>query len=109
MAESQDSAQTAAPVTQEQVTAALLEITADLDKAQVLQETLPAWWIDADSQTRQALQNAHEHSQHPHERAARLLARVKPLKVFCAERLKAFLAGACARSSMTNCPSSVTH
>lgn len=92
MAESQDSAQTAAPVTQEQVTAALLEITADLDKAQVLQETLPAWWIDADSQTRQALQNAHEHSQHPHEQAARLLARVKPLKVFCAERLKAFLA-----------------
>lgn len=92
MAESQDSAQTPAPVTQEDITATLLEITADLDKAQVLQEKLPAWWIDADTQTRQALQDAHEDSQHPHEQAARLLARVKSLKVFCAERLQAFLA-----------------
>ena len=32
-----------APVSQEKITAALLEITGDLDKARVLQHTLPPW------------------------------------------------------------------
>lgn len=92
MADTQDSNHVAAPQAEEAITAALLDLTGDLDKAQVLQQKLPAWWIDADPQTRQALQDAHEHSQRPHEQAARLLARVKSLRAFCAERLKVFLA-----------------
>ncbi|WP_025855027.1 NEL-type E3 ubiquitin ligase domain-containing protein [Pseudomonas sp. CHM02] len=91
MAAPQDSNQTVKPVAQADITAALLEITGDLDKAQVLQDRLPAWWLSTDAATRDALQQAHEDSQRPHEAAARLLGRVKPLKVFCAERLKTFL------------------
>ncbi|WP_338576322.1 NEL-type E3 ubiquitin ligase domain-containing protein [Pseudomonas canadensis] len=91
MTETQDSNHAVTPVSEEDVTAALLELTGDLDKAQVLQQKLPAWWKDADAATLQALQQAHEQGQRPREQAARLLGRVKPLKEFCAEKLKAFL------------------
>ncbi len=91
MAEIQDSTDAVAPVTEEDVTAALLELTADLDKALVLQQKLPAWFTQADVATHHALQQAHEQSQRPREQAARLLAQVKPLKQFCAEKLQAFL------------------
>lgn len=84
--------QAAAPVTQAQITAALLEITGDLDKARVLQHTLPPWLVSATAQTRQALEAAHASSLQPRERAASLLRRVTPLRSFCAERLNALLA-----------------
>ena len=84
--------QAAAPVTQEQITAALLEITGDLDKAKVLQHTLSPWLVSATAQTRQALEAAHASSLQPRERAASLLRRVTPLRSFCAERLNALLA-----------------
>ncbi|MCJ7959317.1 MAG: hypothetical protein MUW57_22930 [Pseudomonas sp.] len=83
--------QAAAPVSQEKITAALLEITGDLDKANVLQRTLPPWLVSAAAPTRQALEAAHASSQQPRERAASLLRRVMPLRSFCAERLKALL------------------
>ncbi|MGY2140284.1 NEL-type E3 ubiquitin ligase domain-containing protein [Pseudomonas reactans] len=91
MAESQDSNHAAAPVSEESITAALLELTGDLDKAQVLQQKLPAWFKGADAATLQALLQAQEQSLRPREQAARLLGRVKPLKQFGAEKLKAFL------------------
>ncbi len=91
MAETQDSNHAVMPVSEDDITAALLDITGDLDKAQVLQRKLPAWWKDADTTTRQALQDAHQLSQRPREQATRLLGRVKSLKHFCAEKLKAFL------------------
>lgn len=91
MAVTQDSNHAVAPVSEEDITAALLDLTGDLDKAQVLQQKLPAWWKETDAATRQALQQAHEQGQRPREQAARLLGRVKPLKQFCAEKLKAFL------------------
>ncbi len=91
MTETQDSSHAVTPVSEEDVTAALLELTGDLDIALVLQQKLPAWWKDADAATLQALQQAHEQSERPREQAARLLGRVKPLKQFCAEKLKAFL------------------
>src|SRR5471032_1812005 len=84
--------QAAAPVSQEKITAALLEITGDLDKARVLQHTLPPWLVSAAASTRQALEAAHASSQQPRERAASLLRRITPLRSFCAERLKALLA-----------------
>ncbi|WP_439864563.1 NEL-type E3 ubiquitin ligase domain-containing protein [Pseudomonas antarctica] len=93
MAQTQASHQIVTPVTHPRVTALLLDITGDLDKAQVLQNTLPAWWLNADTATRRALQQAHDDSQRPQEAAARLLANVQPLKAFCAERLTRFLSG----------------
>lgn len=92
MTESQDSPRAIAPVTPDDITAALLDITGDLDKAQVVQNKLPAWFKDADFATHHALQQAHDDSQRPREQAARLLTRIKPLKQFCAEKLKTFLA-----------------
>lgn len=91
MTDTQDSNHAVTPVSEEDITAALLELTGDLDKAQVLQQKLPAWWKDADAATLLALQEAHEQGQRPREQAARLLGRVKPLEQFCAEKLKAFL------------------
>lgn len=92
MTEPQVSTPALTPVSKEAVTAALLEITGDLDKAQVLQQTLPKWWLDAHTDTRQALETAHAQSHPVRERATRLLRRVKPLEQFCSEHLRRFLA-----------------
>ncbi|RMT85184.1 hypothetical protein ALP39_01626 [Pseudomonas marginalis pv. marginalis] len=79
------------PLTQDQLLGALLDITGDLDKAKVLQETLPAWLFKAKPDILNALEEAYRASQQPRERAARLLKRVNPLDEFCRERLEAFL------------------
>jgi len=92
MAETQDSNHSILPLTQDDMSAALLDITGDWDKAQVLQNKLPDWFKGADVATRHALLEAQEAGKRPREQAAGLLARIKPLKQFCAEKLKAFLA-----------------
>ena len=79
------------PLTQDQLLGALLEITGDLDKAMVLQATLPAWLIKAKPDVLEALADDYRESQQPRERASRLLKQIKPLDEFCREQLKAFL------------------
>ncbi|WP_348750963.1 NEL-type E3 ubiquitin ligase domain-containing protein [Pseudomonas rhodesiae] len=92
MAEQRDATHPPTPLNQDSVTAALLEITADLDKAQVLQNMLPAWLTTTTDQVRQALWDTYDASQSARDNAARLLERVIPLRQFCAELLQAWLA-----------------
>lgn len=80
------------PVTRDELMSALLDVTGDLDTAQVLYERLPAWWVKADSQVLQAIEQLHADSERPREKLHRLLGRLKPLDQFCRERLTAFLA-----------------
>lgn len=75
-------------LTQSQLQAALLEMTGDLDKAQVLQKKLPGWMVNAppgvlDALTRDAVRVA--------EAQAVVTECMKPLRgldEFCNERLK---------------------
>lgn len=77
-------------LTQSQLQAALLEMTGDLDKAQVLQKQLPGWMVNAppgvlDALTKDALQVA--------DAQAAVAERLKPLQAldeFCSERLKQY-------------------
>ncbi|MCM2360554.1 NEL-type E3 ubiquitin ligase domain-containing protein [Pseudomonas sp. SR18] len=85
-------AQVTHPLTQDQLLGALLEITGDLDKAMVLQATLPPWLIKAKPEVLKALEDDYRDSQFPRERALRLLKQIKPLDEFCREKLKAYLA-----------------
>lgn len=93
MTQTTDLTQALAPVAGDQLMAALLDITGDLDKAQVLHDTLPAWLVKADSHVLQAIEQAYADSERPRETLHRLLNRLQPLDKFCAERLKAFLDG----------------
>lgn len=70
---------------------ALVAHTADLDKAAVLQNSIPKWLADADLKTVQALKAAFEESERTYVRAAKVLALLKPLDVFCKEKLNALL------------------
>lgn len=91
MTQTADLSQVLAPVAQDDVMKGLLSITGDLDKAQVLHDTLPAWLIKADSQVLQAIEQTYADSEAPRETLQRLLSRLIPLDRFCRERLKAFL------------------
>ncbi|MCU1763254.1 hypothetical protein NTD84_26525 [Pseudomonas sp. 14P_8.1_Bac3] len=66
---------------------ALLEHTADLDKAQTLQAAIPEWLASADLPVVQALRAAFQQSDLAHRKAAQVLGRLKPLDVFCKEQL----------------------
>nr|WP_315418536.1 hypothetical protein [uncultured Pseudomonas sp.] len=50
MTQTVDLSQAVAPVTQDETMAALLGVSGDLDKAQVLYEQLPAWLAKADAE-----------------------------------------------------------
>ncbi|WP_257228205.1 dermonecrotic toxin domain-containing protein [Pseudomonas sp. NIBRBAC000502773] len=91
MTQTTDLTQALAPVAGDQLMAALLNITGDLDKAQVLHDTLPAWLVKADSHVLQAIEQAYADSERPRETLHRVLNRLQPLDKFCAERLRAFL------------------
>lgn len=80
------------PVTSDELMKALLDSTGDLDKAQVLHDTLPAWLVKADPQALQAIEQAYADSERPKANLQRLLSRLTSLDTFCAERLTAFLA-----------------
>lgn len=79
------------PLTDDDLAGVLLEVTGDLDKADVLKNTLPAWLVQAKPAIRHALAQACGYSQCSRERATRLLQRLQPLHEFCTERLTAFL------------------
>ncbi|PRA31419.1 NEL-type E3 ubiquitin ligase domain-containing protein [Pseudomonas poae] len=83
--------QATAPLTQDQVQAALLDITGDLDKALVLEKTIPVWLLKAQPEFLRAIEDAYRDSQRPRERVARLLKQLQPIDEFCRQLLKAFL------------------
>ncbi|HCS44823.1 MAG TPA: hypothetical protein DIW52_18685 [Pseudomonas sp.] len=74
-----------------QRTEALVEHTADLDKADVLHKSIPEWLASADLTVVQALKAAFEQSDLTYAKAAEVLATLKPLDVFCKEQLTSFL------------------
>ncbi|CAM3112520.1 C-terminal novel E3 ligase, LRR-interacting [Pseudomonas gessardii] len=79
------------PVSPDELMKALLSITGDLDKAQVLHDTLPAWLVKADSQALQAIEQAYADSEVSRGKLQQRLSRLNPLDKFCAEQLEAFL------------------
>ena len=74
-----------------QRSAAFVDHTADLDKAEVLQKNIPTWLANADLAVVQGLKAAVEQSDLTYTRAAAVLERLKPLDVFCKEQLTVFL------------------
>ncbi len=83
----------AVPMTPEQRLEALLEHTGDLDKAEVLQASIPEWLANADLKVVQALKAAFEQSFLAQAKARTALEKLKPLDEFCKEQLTAFLKG----------------
>ncbi|WP_177435589.1 hypothetical protein [Pseudomonas sp. WPR_5_2] len=83
----------AVPMTPGQRLEALLEHTGDLDKAEVLQASIPEWLANADLNGVQALKSAFEQSFLAQARARTALEKLKPLDEFCKEQLTAFLNG----------------
>lgn len=81
----------AVPLTPAQRLEALLEHTGDLDKAEVLQTSIPQWLANADPTALQALRAAFEQSFLVQGKATTMLERLKPLDAFCNEQLTAFL------------------
>lgn len=91
MTETRKLSQVADTLTPDELMSVLMDMTGDLDKAQVLHDTLPGWMVKADSRTLRALHTAYVTSQRLRVRAAQVLNRLKPLQALCAERLEAFL------------------
>lgn len=91
MTETRELSQVAQALTQDELLGALLEMTGDLDKAQVLHTTVPGWMVTADAQVLRALHVSYVDSQRLRIRAERLLQRLSPLNELCAQRLEAFL------------------
>ncbi|WP_160108911.1 NEL-type E3 ubiquitin ligase domain-containing protein [Pseudomonas izuensis] len=83
----------AVPMTPAQRLEALLERTGDLDKAQVLQASIPEWLAKADLSVVQALKAAFEQSFLAQTKARAALEKLKPLDEFCKEQLTVFLKG----------------
>ncbi|MHC8387695.1 NEL-type E3 ubiquitin ligase domain-containing protein [Pseudomonas sp. MDT2-39-1] len=83
----------AVPMTSAQRLEALLEHTGDLDKAQVLQASIPQWLATADLSVVQALKVAFEQSFVAQGKVTEALKKLKPLDAFCKEQLTGFLKG----------------
>lgn len=92
MTETSDLYQLTAPVADEELDAALLDMTGDVDKARVLHSTLAGWMVKTPSNTLGALEQAHLDSEEPRRRLKARLSHLKPLDEFCADKLQAFLA-----------------
>lgn len=93
MTHPQTLAQATEPLTQDQLLGALLDLSGDLDKAQVLHDTLPTWMLKTSPELLSAIDESYSQGRRARERAARLLKKLTPLDAFCRERLKTFLAG----------------
>ncbi|MGY2261716.1 NEL-type E3 ubiquitin ligase domain-containing protein [Pseudomonas sp. SDO55104_S430] len=78
---------TATTLTPAQRLAALVEHTGDLDKAEVLEKSLPDWLAKADLGVIRALKADLAQSHLTFARASQALARLKPLDEFCKEEL----------------------
>lgn len=90
MPDQDDLTKTCTQLTQRQLQAALLEITHDLSKAEVLQKRLPGWMLNAPKGVLEALER--EAAQLDEARAA-VAGRLRPLRSldeFCSAQLKAY-------------------
>lgn len=90
MPDQDDLTKTCTQLTQRQLQAALLEITRDLPKAEVLQKRLPGWMLNAPKGVLEALER--EAAQLDDARAA-VAGRLRPLRSldeFCSAQLKAY-------------------
>ena len=77
-------------LTQHQLQAALLEMTGDLAKAEVLQKRLPGWMINAPQGVLEALETDGARAEEAGAAVADRLRSLRPLDEFCNERLKAY-------------------
>ena len=78
-----------APVqlTPQQLSATLLELTGDLDKADVLQQQVPAWLLNAKPELVEQLEKLHELAGLQEPKVKAVLQRIKNLDEFCAQAL----------------------
>lgn len=91
MTETRDLYQLTAPVTAAELDAALLDMTGDLDKAQVLHETLPHWMVEAPPDTLAAVEQAYLDSEFPRQRLEQRMSRLQSLDDFCRTKLHEYL------------------
>lgn len=85
-----DLTQTFNQLTQQQLQAALLAMTGDLAKADVLQKRLPGWMINAPSGSLEALERDAWRVEDARATVAERLKQLRPLDDFCNEHLKAY-------------------
>lgn len=79
-------------VSKDERLAALLELTGDLDHAQVLDQTLPGWLVTAREQVLQALERAVGSNLVHQGRVDQYLRELESPEVFCARQLRQYLA-----------------
>ena len=80
------------PMTKDELDSALLDMTADLDKAQVLHKTLAHWMVQAPSSVLVALEEDYRRSESARSNLEGRLQRLRPLHTFCLRKLKEYLA-----------------
>lgn len=91
MTETPDLYTLTAPMTRDELDGALLDLTGDLDKAQVLHKTLPHWMVQAPSSVMEALEEDYRRSEAARRNLASRLKQLKPLDTFCTSKLRAYL------------------
>ncbi|MCS3418425.1 hypothetical protein M2399_003475 [Pseudomonas sp. BIGb0450] len=74
-------------LTPDQFSATLLELTGDLDKADVLQQCIPPWLLKAKPELLEQLEKVHELAGLHEPKVKAILERIKSLDTFCAEEL----------------------
>ncbi|SEN05196.1 Leucine rich repeat-containing protein [Pseudomonas sp. ok272] len=77
-------------LTQQQLQAALLDMTGDLAKAQVLQKRLPGWMVNAPPGVLEALETDASQVEEARDAVAGRLRRLRSLDEFCSAHLKAY-------------------
>ncbi|QLG92186.1 hypothetical protein HZF02_09510 [Pseudomonas yamanorum] len=85
-----DLTKTCTQLTQRQLQAALLEMTGDLAKADVLQKRLPGWMINAPPGLLEALERDASRVEDARAAVEGRLRRLRSLDEFCSEHLKAY-------------------
>ncbi|MBO0495433.1 NEL-type E3 ubiquitin ligase domain-containing protein [Pseudomonas sp. Marseille-Q1929] len=81
-----------APMTRDELDGALLDLTGDLDKAQVLHKTLAHWLVKAPSSVLDALEEDYRRSEAARRNLESRLKRLEPLDTFCIDKLNEYLA-----------------
>ena len=90
MPDQDDLTKTCTQLTQRQLQAALLEITSDLPKAEVLQKRLPGWMINAPKGVLEALERDAAQIDEARAAVAGRLLPLRSLDEFCSAQLKAY-------------------
>ncbi len=85
-----DLTKTCTQLTQQQLQAALLEMTGDLAKAEVLQKRLPGWMINAPKGVLEALEKDASRVEDARIAVEGHLRRLRSLDEFCSEHLQAY-------------------